>query len=125
VKLTSSRNSVNLDRLFNPASIALLGATPDSKKLSGRVAQFLKRSGYRGRVYAVNPRYQSIEDWPCYASLSLLPEPVDVLVCTVPVARALEAIDVDAARKVGYTVMMTGGFGEGMSGEAGKERLRE
>lgn len=87
------------------------------------MAEFLGRGSYSGRVYPINPRYESVGSWRCYPTVESLPEAVDVLVCTVPVAHAFDAIEAAAKRGVLFTVLITGGFGEGMGGEQGLTRL--
>src|SRR4051794_18341290 len=83
---------------------------------------FLEKSGYTGRVYAVNPRYTNIGELPCFPSVDSLPETVDLLVCVVPVAVAFEAIEGAARRGVPFCLLMTGGFGEGRTGVEGEAR---
>lgn len=112
-----------MDRLFDPQSVAIVGASADPKKISGMIADFLSKSGFPGRIYAVNPRYDHIGEWACYPSVEALPETVDVLVVVVPVAAAFDAIEQAAHRRVPFVVLMTGGFGEGRTGEEGEERL--
>jgi acyl-CoA synthetase (NDP forming) len=116
---------MSLHRLFNPQSVGLVGASADAGKLSGMIVTFLQRSGFAGRVYPINPRYQEIGGWRCYASVEALPETVDVLVVAVPAAVALQVLDAAGRRGVPFAVLMTGGFGEGASGAQGEERLRQ
>ena len=113
---------MNLGPLLEPRSVAIVGASAEPKKLSGMIVDFLARSGYAGRAYAVNPRYARIGAVACYASVDALPETVDLLVCAVPVAAAFEAIEAGARRGVPFCLLMTGGFGEGRTGEEGDAR---
>lgn len=113
---------MNLARLLEPQSVALVGASADPKKISGMMVEFLRKSGFAGRVYPVNPRYETINDWPCFPSVDALPETVDVVVVAVPVAIAFEALEQAARRGVPFVVLMTGGFGEGTSGLEGERR---
>jgi acyl-CoA synthetase (NDP forming) len=87
------------------------------------MVDFLRRSGFAGRVYPVNPRYEAVGDWKCYPSVEALPETVDVVVVAVPVAHAFDALEQAARRGVPFVVLMTGGFGEGTSGDDGRHRL--
>jgi acyl-CoA synthetase (NDP forming) len=87
------------------------------------MVDFLRRSGFAGRIYPVNPRYEVIGDWKCYPSVQALPETVDVVVVAVPVAHAFDALEQAARRGVPFVVLMTGGFGEGTSGDEGRARL--
>ena len=49
-----------LDRLFRPRSIAVIGASADPKKLTGRPVAYLQKHGFAGTILPVNPRYPSI-----------------------------------------------------------------
>ncbi len=115
---------MNLQGLLEPRSVAIVGASADPAKLSGMILGFLTRSGFDGRIYPVNPRYDSIAGLPCYASIDDIDAEIDLLVCVVPVAAAFEAIESAARRGVRFCVLMTGGFGEGRSGDAGRDRLQ-
>lgn len=114
---------MSLALLFDPKSVALVGASADSKKISGMLVTFLQKSGFNGRVYPVNPRYDQIGDWTCYPSVDAIPETVDVAVIALPVAAVRETLEAVARRGTPFAVLMSGGFGEGRSGEEGTRRL--
>ena len=117
---------MNLQALLEPRSVAIIGASAEPKKISGMIVEFLLKSGYAGRIFPINPRYDNIRDLRCYPSVDALPESVDLVVCVVPVAVAFEGIEAAARRGVPFCLLMTGGFGEGRSGAEGlarRERL--
>ena len=114
---------MTLHRLFNPSAVGIVGASADPTKISGMMVEFLRRSGFAGRVYPVNPRYAEICGWRCYKTVEDLPEVVDILVVVVPVAAALQVLESAGRRGVPFAVLMTGGFGEGASGAVGEARL--
>lgn len=116
---------MNLDRLLNARSIAIVGASPAPKKASGMMLDFLLRSGYGGRVYPVNPRYDAIGETRCYRSLDELPETVDVAVMVLPVDAAYQALEAAGRRGVPFAILTTGGYGEGMDQGEGAERRRQ
>ncbi|MGZ5074962.1 MAG: CoA-binding protein, partial [Usitatibacter sp.] len=64
--------------LFEPRSIALVGATEIESKVAGLVLENLLGAGFGGPLYAVNPKYSSVRGVPCFASLEQLPERVDL-----------------------------------------------
>jgi acyl-CoA synthetase (NDP forming) len=68
---------VSLDKLMNPRSIAVVGASERQDALGSRVIRNLRALGYTGRIYPVNPRYKSIGDLICFPALAELPERVD------------------------------------------------
>lgn len=69
-----------LDALLNPRSIALVGASPRADSAGLAMVEMSRIDGYRGKVFAVNPRYERIGDLPCHPSLAALPETVDHVV---------------------------------------------
>lgn len=113
---------MSLDRLLNAQSIAIVGASPVPNKASGMMLDFLLRSGYEGRVYPVNPRYDAIGETRCYASIDDLPETVDVAVLVLPVDAAYQALEAAGRRGVPFAILTTGGYGEGMDRGEGQQR---
>ena len=64
-----SAHSRPLDSFFAPKSIAIIGASPDTKKIRGLLQSMLQKNGYPGRLYPVNPSYQEIADVLCFPSV--------------------------------------------------------
>jgi acyl-CoA synthetase (NDP forming) len=104
-----------LGRLLDPASIAIAGLSADPAKHGGRVLANLRKLGYPGQVWGVNPGLPEVEGVEVFPSLADLPEPPDLIVCAVP-ARAVSQIAM-AAEGVGALIVFAGGFGE--SGDDG------
>jgi acyl-CoA synthetase (NDP forming) len=67
-----------LDSLIAPARIAIVGASADPAGHTGRTLANLIRSGYRGEILPVNPRYEEILGRRCYRGVPDLPDGVDV-----------------------------------------------
>src|SRR5262245_38802627 len=72
------------DSLLKPASVALLGASPKAGSVGAIVAQNLLRGGFAGPVWFVNPKYRSLDEVPCYASVAALPAAPDLAVLATP-----------------------------------------
>jgi len=115
-----------LEKLFNPKSVAVVGATPKEGKV-GRVIleNFTKK--YNGRIYPVNPGYNEIFGLKCYRSVSELPEAPDLLVVAIPASSVLTVIREAAVKGVHAAIVISGGFKEtGMSeGEKLERELEE
>ena len=112
-----------LQALLSPRTIAILGASADLNKVNGRTLRFLQEKGYGGRIYPVNPKYESIAGLRCYADIAALPEAPDLAVIAVPAAQVLTAVR-ELVRRGGRTaVIFSSGFAE--MGEAGRELERE
>ncbi|MEM1668005.1 MAG: CoA-binding protein, partial [Thermofilaceae archaeon] len=67
-------------KLLRPQSVAVIGASRDPSKIGYQVLKNILSSGFRGRVYAVNPNASEILGVKCYPSILDVPEPVDLAV---------------------------------------------
>ncbi len=114
-----------IDALLVPRSIAIVGASPTPGKPSGMMMEFLARSGYRGAVYPVNPKYDVIQRWPCFPSLDAIKGPPDLAVVITPADGTLPVLEECAATGVGAALVMSGGFGEGATGAQGAARRQK
>ncbi len=112
------------DSLLNPRRIALIGASSDAARLTARAQVYLRRHGFTGALYPVNPRAETVLGEPAFASLADVPGPVDfayILVNTTQVEAAVEAC---AAARVPVACILADGFAEtGPEGEALQARL--
>ena len=112
-----------LDEMLNPASIAIVGASAESGKVNGRTLRFLLDKGYSGRIYPVNPKYDSIAGLRCYADVASLPEAPDLAVIAVPAAHVLSSVRALGKRGGRSAVIFSSGFAE--MGEAGRQLEEE
>lgn len=113
-------------KLFKPDSIAVVGASSNVSRVGGRLYENLKKHGYRGDIYLVNPRYDAIGEMKCYRRLSDSPHPVDVALVAVP-AEAVAAVLEEAGESgVKNVIIYSSGFSEvGAEGRSRQERLQE
>ncbi|OCK60407.1 acetate--CoA ligase family protein [Bradyrhizobium sp. LMTR 3] len=112
-----------LERLIRPKSVAIIGASADAGKLTGRPLAFLQKYGYGHEVFPVNPRYQSIGGYPCFPDIRSLPHAPDVAIVLVGSARVPDAVRELGAIGTGAAIVLAGGFGE--SGADGMARQQE
>jgi acetyltransferase len=116
----------SLNKLFNPDAIAVLGASEDLGRIGGLALHFLRRHGYKGRIYPVNPKYQTIQGLPCYAGISDIPGPVDLVLIGIPRASVFDAVRECASKKIPFAVLFSAGYAEmGPSGREEQEKLRD
>ena len=113
------------DLLFSPQSIVVYGASSDPAKLSGRPLDYLRRFGYEGRLYAVNPRRDVVQGVKAYASIDDVPEQVDLAVIVVPADAVPDAIERCAAAGIKAATVFASGFSEAPDGVgvAAQERI--
>ena len=103
---------MDLKTLFHPRSVALIGASTEQTKLSGRPFRFFREFGYAGNIYPVNPKYQEITGVPCFAKLSDIPGEVDLAVITLPASAVPEALAECGAKGVKAAAIISSGFAE-------------
>lgn len=101
----------NLEALFSPSSIALVGASPQAGSVGHIIASNLLGSGFGGDVWLVNPRHDTIGSSPCYASVSALPGAPDLAVVATPPATVPGVIADLARHGTRAAVVITAGLG--------------
>lgn len=104
------------DLYLEPRSIVVLGASSDPGKLSGRPLDYLKKFGYAGDLYAVNPRRDTVQGVPAHPSVADVPGPVDLAVVVVPADKVPDAIEECAAAGVRAATVFASGFSEAPDG---------
>jgi acetate---CoA ligase (ADP-forming) len=109
-----------LEPLVRPKSVAIIGASADRRKTAGKPAAYLRKHGYAGAVYLVNPRYTSIDDMPSLPNIAALPEPPDVALVLLGAQAAAGAVHELAERGARSAIILAGGFAE--IGEDGAAR---
>src|SRR5512137_811786 len=101
-----------VDRLLNPKSIAVVGSLREARFGGYVTASNLLRFGYKGKIYPVNPQYETVLDLKVYPSVKDIPEPVD-LVVTMAGASAVPRIVADAVQnRAKVAIIISDGFGE-------------
>ena len=109
----------NLDKLFNPGTIALIGATPRRNSIGAVLGRNLRRGGFQGPVRLVNPHHRSIGRVPVYRDVASLPEAPDLAVIATPPDTVPGVIAALGARGTRAAIVVTAGFGErGVEGRA-------
>lgn len=120
----TTKNS--LDSLFRPKSIAVIGASGTPTKIGGVPIAHLKRYGFRGPIYPINPQYESIQDLRAYESVKDVGQEIDLAIVAVPAASALQALTEAADAKVKSVVLFTSGFAEiGEAGARAQQQIAE
>lgn len=109
--------------LFEPRSVAVVGASSRPGALAWWPLQLLRGSGFEGKVYAVNPNREEIDGVRCYPSVADLPEAADLAIVTLNAELTPEAVAACHERGVRAVVLPTQGLGE--LSEEGKRKERE
>lgn len=107
-----------LSSIFEPASIAVVGASNNVKKWGGRIFKNISGS-FKGPVYPVNPTEETIQGVLSYPSVMDIPGSVEMAVVAVPAQSVIPVAEECGKKGVKGLVVITAGFGE--TGEEGKE----
>lgn len=118
------RPATDLDRLLDPRGIAVIGASPETAKLSGRPIRHLTRYGYGGAIHPVNPRHDTIGGLKCYADIADVPDPVDLAVVMVPARLVVEAVEAVGRRGIPFAIIVASGFSESGNVKEQEELVR-
>lgn len=122
--MTSTFSDRGATAIFTPRSIAIVGASTEPTKTGGRPVYMLRKHGYAGAIYPINPSVNVVQGLPAFASLDDLPEVPDLVLVAVPGAAAVGALEVAAARGAGAAIVLSAGFSEsGPQGEALQHRV--
>ncbi len=107
--------------LFEPRSVALVGASERVDKVGGRLLENLRGDGYRGALFAVNPKYANVRGVPCVPSIAALGQRVDLAVIATPAASVPDIIEQCGVAGIPAAVVITAGFSESGPEGAGLE----
>lgn len=113
-----------LRRIARPASVVVVGASADPTKLAGRTLPNLRRYGYSGPACAVNPGRDEVAGFPCFPTVSALPEAPESALVVTPAAAVVGVLRELDARGVGLATVVASGFGDDPSHE-GQARAAE
>ncbi|MGD9009559.1 MAG: CoA-binding protein, partial [Desulfobacteraceae bacterium] len=105
--------------LFDPRHIVVVGASNNALKPGGRAMKNIIDHGYKGKLWAVNPKSPDIMGQKTFTSIDQLPEAPDLAIVAVPSAFAVATIKALADKGTGAAIVLTSGFGE--KDEAGKK----
>lgn len=108
-----------IGKMFNPQSVAFIGASAQLGKWGNMLMTNVLAGGYEGDVYLVNPKADVIAGRKVYKTIGEVTGPVDLAVVTVPALQALALIPELKAKGIRHMLLISSGFGE--VGPAGRE----
>jgi acyl-CoA synthetase (NDP forming) len=116
----------DLNALFRPRSIALVGASPEKTGIRGRIVDAVRQYDFEGPIYPVSRSHASIDGLTAYPSVSALPEAVDLAIVTIPALYVPDALEACGEKGVRAAVIISSGFAEepGVDGAAREEAIR-
>ena len=101
-----------LDNFFNPGSVAIVGASHKKGKVGNEVLSSILKSGYKGKIFAVNPNADRIKGLKCYKDLKSIGEVPDLVVISIPPPLVVPIMQQCVELKVKATLVLTLGLKE-------------
>jgi acetyltransferase len=119
-------NAHYLTSLFTPESIALYGASDKPDSVGGVVFKNLLTSGFKGRIYAINPKRDEVQGQKAFSSLDDIDETVDLAVVATPARGIPGIVEACGERGVKMMLILSAGFREtGVEGRRLEDRVTE
>jgi len=115
----------NLNRLFQPRSVAVIGASPKRASIGGTLIANLLDEDFAGPVYPINPKYTEIEGIPCLKSMKDVVDPVDLAIACTPASTLPAIVEECGIAGVLNLIIISSGFREiGQPGMLLEEEVR-
>lgn len=115
-----------MEKLFNPKSIAVIGASRHKEKLGYQVLDNLMKSGFKGNIYPINPDACEILGFKSVNKVSDISEDIDLAIIIVPASIVPEVLKNCVEKKVSFTIIISSGFSElGSKGKILQEKIKD
>lgn len=99
-----------LNQLFAPSSVVVFGASERPDSVAALVYKNLTQSSFKGKVYAINPKHETVLDSPCYKDLDTLAKPVDLAIIATPAKTIPQILRQCGEHSVKGALIMSSGF---------------
>ncbi len=115
-----------LDAVFRPRSVAVIGASTVAGKLGHDILYNLIHAGFPGPIYPINPKADTVLGLPAFPQIGAVPQAPDLAVVVIPAKAVVGAIEQCGQAGVKAAIVITGGFAEaGAAGEQLQEELAQ
>ena len=111
--------TLNLDKIFNPKSVAIIGASDQEGSVGYAIVKNFTQLGYAGKIYFVNMRKPEILGAKTYPTVGQIPEPVDLAMIATPAKTVPDVVEQCGKAGVKGAIIVSAGFKE--TGAEGKE----
>lgn len=103
-----------LQKLFNPKSVAVIGASQNPLKLGHQVLKNIIDCGYKGKIYPINinPEVKEILGYPAFQSVKAVPEKIDLALVIIPAKNTPSVIEECGQKKIPFCIIISSGFKE-------------
>lgn len=112
-----------LEFFFKPESLCLIGASTNPEKLGFKILKNIIDGGYKGKIFPVNPKAETILNLKCYKNVNEIPEKIELAVIVIPAESVCDVVEECGKKGVKGIIVISAGFKE--IGIEGKERERK
>ena len=117
--------SILRQQVFSPLAVALIGASSDATKNTSRPQRYMRKYGYTGKLFPINPAREEIFGEKAYPDVTAVADAIDHAFIMVPATRVKKALQQCVAKKIPVVTIYSDGFAEvGAEGRAMQEELR-
>lgn len=110
----------NIERLFRPRHVAVVGASRNPAAIGGQPIAFLQKQNFPGQIFPVNPKYDEVAGLRCFADLAAIPEASDIVVVAVASRFVEDVIRAAGQRGCDFAIVFSAGYAE--TGRGGCKR---
>ncbi|MCL6086854.1 MAG: acetate--CoA ligase family protein, partial [Actinobacteria bacterium] len=102
-------DTTELDKFFCAKSVAVIGASEDRSKIGNIVFDSIANHGYKGRLFPVNPKYDSVMGFKCYASMFDIKDVIDIVVVTISLNFVPELLEQCKTKDITNMIIISSG----------------
>ncbi len=102
----------NLQGLFHPKGVAVIGASPNPDKIGYQIFYNLIEGGFKGKLFPINPKVGEILGKKAYPSVLDVPDDIDLAVVAIPAGLVKSTLEECAQKGIKNVAIITSGFGE-------------
>ena len=118
--------TLNLDKIFNPQSVAIVGASDEEGTVGYALMKNFTEHGFEGKIYPINIRKTEIQGLKAYQTVEQIPEPVDLAVIATPAKTVPDIVEQCGKMGIKGIIIISAGFKEiGAEGKALEDKITE
>lgn len=114
---------MSLRNFFCPGSVAVIGASREEEKVGHIILDNIINSGYKGKLFPVNPKADEIHGIKCYPSVLNVPGDIDLAIIVIPAQFVLQVLEECSKKNTKWSIIISAGFKE--TGIEGAKRERQ
>lgn len=103
---------MSFEKFFCPSSVVIIGAAREEGKVGHTIVDNVIESGYKGKLFLVNPKADKIHNIKCYSSILDIQEDIDLAIIAIPSKLVSKTLDECAEKNVKWVIIISAGFKE-------------